>query len=198
MLMGVATKKLDPAGGVRHPCAPRQPSATVGHPAIPAMSRWDALMDACRKRARPIVMTTVAMGAGMPPVAIGVGAADTSFRSPMAIAVIGGLITSRLSLLVIPAVFTYVDDLSQWMLRRFRRGQGAKPLATANPATRCVPPQMSDPTPKRLRMPAAPTPTHAARFGAWRWRPRVRASGNAGASPRRPTHSSPMGAAPGL
>jgi multidrug efflux pump subunit AcrB len=45
------------------------------------MSRWDALMDACHKRARPIIMTTIAMGAGMLPIAIGWGAADPSFRS---------------------------------------------------------------------------------------------------------------------
>lgn len=75
------------------------------------MSRFDALMDACHKRARPIVMTTIAMGAGMLPIAMGWGADDPSFRSPMAVAVIGGLITSTLlSLLVIPVVFTYVDD----------------------------------------------------------------------------------------
>jgi multidrug efflux pump subunit AcrB len=79
------------------------------------LSRWDALLDACHKRARPIVMTTIAMGAGMLPIAIGWGAADPSFRSPMAWAVIGGLITSTfLSLLVIPVVFTYVDDFVQF------------------------------------------------------------------------------------
>jgi multidrug efflux pump subunit AcrB len=75
------------------------------------LDRWSALLDACRKRARPIVMTTVAMGAGMMPIALGIGT-DPSFRAPMAIVVIGGLITSTfLSLLVIPVVFTYVDDL---------------------------------------------------------------------------------------
>ena len=79
----------------------------------PGLDRWHALLDACRKRARPIVMTTVAMGAGMMPIAIGLGT-DSSFRAPMAIVVIGGLITSTfLSLLVIPVVFTYVDDLVQ-------------------------------------------------------------------------------------
>ena len=79
------------------------------------LNRWDALLDACSKRARPIVMTTIAMGAGMLPIAIGFGA-DPSFRAPMAIVVIGGLITSTfLSLLVIPVVFTYVDDLVTWM-----------------------------------------------------------------------------------
>ena len=77
------------------------------------LSRWEALLDACRKRARPIVMTTVAMGAGMMPIALGIGA-DPSFRAPMAIVVIGGLITSTfLSLLVIPVLFSYVDDLIQ-------------------------------------------------------------------------------------
>jgi len=75
------------------------------------MTRLDALMDACHKRARPILMTTIAMVAGMLPIALGIGS-DSSFRGPMAIVVIGGLITSTvLSLLVIPVVFTYVDDL---------------------------------------------------------------------------------------
>lgn len=81
------------------------------------MTRIDALLDACRKRARPIVMTTIAMGAGMLPIAIGLGT-DPSFRAPMAIVVIGGLITSTfLSLLVIPVLFTYVDDVVQWFVR---------------------------------------------------------------------------------
>jgi multidrug efflux pump subunit AcrB len=88
------------------------------------MSRWDALMDACHKRARPIIMTTLAMGAGMLPIALSLGDADMSFRSPMAVAVIGGLITSTiLSLLVVPAVFTYIDDFAQWVLRLFGRGK---------------------------------------------------------------------------
>ena len=83
------------------------------------MQRFDALLDACHKRARPILMTTIAMAAGMLPNAIGLGA-EPSFRQPMAIVVIGGLITSTLlSLLVIPVVFTYVDDLVEWLRRRF-------------------------------------------------------------------------------
>jgi multidrug efflux pump subunit AcrB len=97
------------------------------------MSRVDALLDACHKRARPIIMTTLAMGAGMMPIAIGFGAADPSFRSPMSIAVIGGLITSTvLSLLVVPAVFTYLDDLEHWLRKtagRLRR----KPRPGAEP-----------------------------------------------------------------
>ncbi len=88
-------------------------------------SRWDALLDACHKRARPIIMTTLAMGAGMLPIAIGWGEADGSFRSPMATAVIGGLITSTvLSLLVVPAVFTYVDDFERWLVRSLARLRG--------------------------------------------------------------------------
>jgi multidrug efflux pump subunit AcrB len=85
------------------------------------MSRMDALLDACHKRARPIVMTTIAMGAGMMPIALGIGT-DPSFRAPMAIVVIGGLITSTfLSLLVIPVLFTFVDDVVQWTRRLTHR-----------------------------------------------------------------------------
>ncbi len=85
------------------------------------LTRWDAVLDACHKRARPIIMTTIAMAAGMLPIAMGWGT-DPSFRAPMAIVVIGGLITSTfLSLLVIPVLFTYVDDLIQLTQRLLRR-----------------------------------------------------------------------------
>ena len=95
------------------------------------MTRTEALLDACHKRARPIVMTTIAMGAGMMPVALGLGI-DPSFRAPMAIVVIGGLITSTfLSLLVIPVLFTYVDDVVHWFGRRLRR---RAPAVAAEPA----------------------------------------------------------------
>ena len=88
------------------------------------MTRRDALMDACHKRARPIIMTTVAMGAGMLPIIIGSDTTDSSFRGPMALSVLGGLITSTLlSLLVIPVVFTYVDDIERFMTRICRRQQ---------------------------------------------------------------------------
>lgn len=84
-----------------------------------------ALMDACHKRARPIVMTTMAMIAGMLPIALGFGA-DASFRQPMAIAVIGGLITSTaLSLLVVPVVFTYMQGVEYRILGLFKRSEGA-------------------------------------------------------------------------
>ncbi|OAI91557.1 efflux RND transporter permease subunit (plasmid) [Agrobacterium pusense] len=91
-------------------------------------SRFDALVDACHKRARPIVMTTMAMGFGMLPVALSLSGGDPSFRQPMAILVIGGLLTSTfLSLLVIPVIFTFVDDLVA-LLRRLvgYRASGAE------------------------------------------------------------------------
>jgi len=89
------------------------------------LNRWDAVIDACHKRARPIIMTTIAMGAGMMPIALGWGT-DPSFRAPMAIVVIGGLITSTfLSLLVIPVIYTYVDDAIQLLKRLTGRGKAA-------------------------------------------------------------------------
>ena len=89
------------------------------------LQRFDALVDACHKRARPIVMTTIAMGAGMMPTALGLGA-DPSFRAPMAIVLIGGLIASTfLSLLVVPVVFTLVDDLLKGIRLLFGKAQTA-------------------------------------------------------------------------
>ena len=85
------------------------------------MCRHEALLDACQKRARPVLMTTFAMTAGMLPIALGF-AADSSFRAPMAIAVIGGLISSTaLSLVVVPAAFTLIDDVENWLLRSVKR-----------------------------------------------------------------------------
>src|SRR5580658_2562138 len=76
-------------------------------------TRLQAIVEAGHKRARPIVMTTVAMVAGMIPVATGLGEAS-DFRQPMAIAVIGGLITSTLlTLVIVPAVFTLFDDIER-------------------------------------------------------------------------------------
>ncbi|USX18179.1 efflux RND transporter permease subunit [Oxalobacteraceae bacterium OTU3REALA1] len=103
------------------------------------LARWDAIIDACGKRVRPIVMTTIAMGAGMLPIALGWGA-DPSFRAPMAIVVIGGLITSTvLSLLVIPVVFTYVDDAVQWLAGRVRRAERDARIAPAEAEARLRP-----------------------------------------------------------
>ncbi|WP_284615358.1 efflux RND transporter permease subunit [Aquabacterium humicola] len=89
-------------------------------------SRREAMLDACSKRAQPILMTTVAMGAGMLPIALKIGA-DADFRAPMAIAVIGGLITSTvLSLFYVPVVFSVVDDAKRWIKGRFVR-KAARP-----------------------------------------------------------------------
>ncbi|SEK06544.1 hydrophobic/amphiphilic exporter-1, HAE1 family [Sphingobium sp. AP50] len=81
----------------------------------------EAIMDACRQRARPIVMTTVAMAAGMLPTALGVGA-GSEFRQPMAVAVIGGLISSTaLSLILVPVVYELIDEFEQWLRPRLAR-----------------------------------------------------------------------------
>jgi multidrug efflux pump subunit AcrB len=121
MLMGIATKNSILLVEYAIEARRGHPGAD-GKATSPVMSRFDALMDACHKRARPVVMTTLAMGAGMVPLAVGWGAADASFRSPMAVAVIGGLITSTvLSLLVIPAVYTMVDDLEHLLGRLWRK-----------------------------------------------------------------------------
>jgi len=86
----------------------------------PHESKNAAILDASGKRARPVLMTSVAMIAGMLPLALGFGG-DASFRQPMAIAVIGGLITSTaLSLLVVPVVFSYMTGFEARLKKRFK------------------------------------------------------------------------------
>jgi multidrug efflux pump subunit AcrB len=95
--------------------------------------RLTAIIEATHKRARPIVMTTVAMVAGMVPVAIGLGG-DNAFRQPMAVAVIGGLITSTaLTLVIVPALFTVVDDIERWLAPKFGRVLTAHHTPTGRP-----------------------------------------------------------------
>src|SRR5262249_3152321 len=78
------------------------------------MRRRDALIDACRERARPIIMTTIAMAAGMLPTALGLGE-GSEFRQPLAIAVIGGLASSTLlSLVLVPVVYELVGAWENW------------------------------------------------------------------------------------
>jgi multidrug efflux pump subunit AcrB len=90
------------------------------------VNRVDAIIDAGRKRARPIVMTTIAMAAGMLPSAMAFGAGG-EFRAPMAIAVIGGLLVSTLlSLIFVPAFFILMDDLSRFFSWAFGRFVGPK------------------------------------------------------------------------
>jgi multidrug efflux pump subunit AcrB len=83
--------------------------------------RDEAIIDAGMKRARPIVMTTIAMAAGMMPSALAFGAGG-EFRSPMALAVIGGLVFSTvLSLVFVPAMFVLMDDVGAFIWRFGKR-----------------------------------------------------------------------------
>jgi multidrug efflux pump subunit AcrB len=114
MLMGIVTKN----------------SILLVEYAIRAMQEgmppFEAMMDACAKRARPIVMTTIAMGAGMLPIATG-WSGDPSFRAPMGVAVIGGLLASTaLSLFVVPVLFTLTDDLQRRLRRTFSRDKSVE------------------------------------------------------------------------
>jgi multidrug efflux pump subunit AcrB len=85
------------------------------------VERGQAIIDAGRKRARPIIMTTLAMAAGMLPSAYALGDGG-EFRAPMAIAVIGGLLVSTLlSLVFVPSFFTVMDNVGHLMQRIFGR-----------------------------------------------------------------------------
>lgn len=114
MLMGIVTKNaillIDFAIEMRHR----------------GMQRVKAVMEAGHKRARPIVMTSIAMSAGMLPSALGVGEGG-AFRAPMATAVIGGIIVSTvLSLVIVPSFYLIMDDLSRLMGWLFSRLIGPK------------------------------------------------------------------------
>ena len=86
------------------------------------MNKYDAVLDACRKRARPIVMTTLAMTAGMAPVALGLSS-GSGMRTAMGVVVIGGLLASTvLSLVVVPAVFTFIVDAKRILASTLQRG----------------------------------------------------------------------------
>jgi len=94
----------------------------------------EALLEACRERARPIVMTTMAMAAGMLPTALALEK-GAEFRQPMAVAVIGGLITSTmLSLVLVPVVYEFVDDFEQWIRPKFARFITPREAPVAGPA----------------------------------------------------------------
>jgi hydrophobe/amphiphile efflux-1 (HAE1) family protein len=95
-----------------------------------------AIVDAGRKRARPIVMTTIAMIGGMLPSAVAVGSGG-EFRAPMAVAVIGGLASSTLlSLVFVPAVFAVMDDIGKGVWRVFSGFVGpGEELSAPEPST---------------------------------------------------------------
>jgi hydrophobe/amphiphile efflux-1 (HAE1) family protein len=83
------------------------------------LTRFDAVIDSCAKRARPIVMTSIAMSAGMLPVALGL-AGDPSFRAPIGVAVLGGLLVSTVvSLFIVPVFYTLMDDMTIFVGKHF-------------------------------------------------------------------------------
>src|SRR5690606_26696939 len=98
------------------------------------MDRFAAVIEAGHKRAQPIVMTSIAMSAGMLPSALGVGEGG-SFRAPMATAVIGGIIVSTvLSLVVVPSFYLIMDDLGRALAWVFARMIGPKEAEAEAPA----------------------------------------------------------------
>jgi multidrug efflux pump subunit AcrB len=117
--------------------------------------RDEAMIDAGMKRARPIVMTTIAMAAGMMPSALAFGAGG-EFRSPMALAVIGGLVFSTvLSLVFVPAMFMVMDDLGSLIWRFGRKlivSSADDPGHHQEPA---APPAQHPPPPRAIVHPAA-------------------------------------------
>ena len=104
-----------------------------GADGAPAVGREQALLDAARVRLRPILMTTLAMIFGMVPLAFAVSEGSEQ-RAPMGQAVIGGVITSSLlTLVVVPVIYCYLDDLAAWAKRRWQRRSAAGPAAVALP-----------------------------------------------------------------
>ena len=102
------------------------------------MTKDEAIAEAGHKRAQPIVMTTVAMVAGMVPVALSL-IGDGSFRGPMGVTVIGGLVFSTvLTLLIVPASFSIAVDVESWFGRKFGKmidnGEPHRPMAEPLPA----------------------------------------------------------------
>jgi HAE1 family hydrophobic/amphiphilic exporter-1 len=104
--------------------------AREGTPDHAAMGRTEALLMAARVRLRPILMTTLAMVFGMVPLAFALSEGSEQ-RAPMGQAVIGGVITSSLlTLVVVPVMYCYMDDLSQWLKRRLlNRNESVTPVA---------------------------------------------------------------------
>jgi multidrug efflux pump subunit AcrB len=94
------------------------------------MTLRESIISAGEARMRPILMTTVAMIAGMVPIALGIGA-GSEVRAPMAVAVIGGLITSTfLTLVLVPVVFSYIEDFKQRVFNRTRRKMRESQMTT--------------------------------------------------------------------
>ncbi len=117
MLMGLVTKNAILL--VDFTIRSREDSVDANGQTVPCMARTEALLHAAQVRLRPILMTTLAMIFGMVPLAFALSEGAEQ-RAPMGQAVIGGVITSSLlTLVVVPVVYCYMDDLGQWLRRRF-------------------------------------------------------------------------------
>jgi HAE1 family hydrophobic/amphiphilic exporter-1 len=120
MLMGLVTKNAILL--VDFAIRSREPQTQADGSVTPGLSRHDALLLAAEVRLRPILMTTLAMIFGMVPVAFALSGGSEQ-RAPMGQAVIGGVITSSLlTLVVVPVVYCYLDDLSEWLKRKWASG----------------------------------------------------------------------------
>ncbi|WP_309678343.1 efflux RND transporter permease subunit, partial [Polaromonas sp.] len=130
MLMGLVTKNAILL--VDFAIRMRQPGVDADGRRLEGMPRSEALLEAARVRLRPILMTTLAMIFGMVPLAFALSEGAEQ-RAPMGQAVIGGVITSSLlTLVVVPVTYCYLDDLAQWLRRRFGASAPAAPvIATA-------------------------------------------------------------------
>jgi HAE1 family hydrophobic/amphiphilic exporter-1 len=129
MLMGLVTKNAILL--VDFAIRAREDSVDEQGQHVPGMSRHDALLMAARVRLRPILMTTLAMIFGMVPLAFALSEGAEQ-RAPMGQAVIGGVITSSLlTLVVVPVVYCYLDDFTQWLLRLWRK-PGSAPLKSSD------------------------------------------------------------------
>ncbi|CAN7420276.1 efflux RND transporter permease subunit [Acidovorax sp. LjRoot74] len=123
MLMGLVTKNAILL--VDFAIRAREEHVNDAGQTVPGLPRAEALLLAARVRLRPILMTTLAMIFGMVPLAFALSEGSEQ-RAPMGQAVIGGVITSSLlTLVVVPVVYCYMDDLAQWALRKMGRGQPA-------------------------------------------------------------------------
>ena len=129
MLMGLVTKNAILL--VDFAIRARAPGVDAHGNPVPGLPRSQALLLAARVRLRPIMMTTLAMIFGMLPLALALSEGSEQ-RAPMGQAVIGGVITSSLlTLVVVPVVYCWLDDLGAWALRRFF---GPAPVPPAGPA----------------------------------------------------------------
>lgn len=129
MLMGLVTKNAILL--VDFAIRSREPGVAADGTPVPGLPRAEALLLAARVRLRPILMTTLAMIFGMVPLAFAISEGSEQ-RAPMGQAVIGGVITSSLlTLVVVPVVYCYMDDLANWARRHWHRRQAVKRTADA-------------------------------------------------------------------